>query len=117
MLKKTNVCIENYDGLVVVDGWTSDQHWNGWAIPLFDKVAADAIAEEIGLVYDKETDSYKETKKSAGDSDYLEEWTGGLNNELGVHVYAIGAMYWCWDTIAEDDIKEVIVKVIDRRTK
>lgn len=118
MYKKTNVCIESYEGLVIVDGWIlDDQRWNGWAIPVFGFAAAQAIAEEIGLDYDAETKTYKETPKSAGDTDWFEDWTSGFNEELGEETVAIGACYWCWDDIEDDEIKNLDMKVIDRRVK
>lgn len=116
MYKKTNVCIESYEGLVVVEGWIlDDQRWNGWAIPVFGRAAANAIAEEIGLTV--QGDTYTETPKSAGDSDYFESWTGGFNEELGEFTVAIGATYWCWDDITDEELKQIDMKVIDRRTK
>ena len=118
MYKRANLCIESYEGLVVVDGWEVDgSHWNGWAIPVFGFAAAQAIAEEIGLDYDAETKTYKETPKSAGDTDYFEEWTSGFNDELEEETVAIGACYWCWSTVDEDELKNLTMKVIDRRTK
>lgn len=116
MYQKSSVCIETYSGLLVIDGWIlKDQDWNGWAIPVFAKPAADAIAEVIGLDVDGKT--YKETPKSNGDNDYFEEWTLGFNEELGVETVAIGAASWCWSVTDDEEMKDLKMKIIDRRTK
>lgn len=118
MYRKSNICIETYNGLLVVDGWDLEgRHWNGWSIPLFNKVAADAIAENIGLVYDAETDTYTETEISAGNSGYFEAWKGFFSEEVGEHVYAIGACSWCWTLTDDEELKNLDMKIIDRRVK
>lgn len=116
MYQEANICIETYGGLLVVDGWIlKDQDWNGWVIPVFAKPAADAIAEVIGLDVDGKT--YKETPKSNGDNDYFEEWTLGSNEELGVETVAIGACSWCWSITDGEEMKDLKMNIIDRRTK
>ena len=116
MLQKNSLCIETINGLLIIDGWElKDKHWNGWSIPFFSKEAADAIAEEIGLDVDGKT--YKETPKSNGDNDYFEEWTLGFNEELGVETVAIGAASWCWSVTDDEEMKDLKMKIIDRRTK
>ena len=114
MYQRTNVCIETYNGLLVVDGWIlKDEHWNGWAIPVFAKDAADAIAEVLGMEIDGKT--YRETPKSAGDTDYFEEWTLGENKHLGEETVAIGAASWCWSVTDDEELKNLKMNVIDRR--
>lgn len=116
MYRKANVCIETYNGLLVVDGWEfKDRHWNGWSIPVFGKVAADAVAQEIGLDYDEKTKTYTETPKSNGDNDYFESWTIGHNEELGQETVAIGACSWCWSFADDEELKTLDMKIIDRR--
>lgn len=118
MYKRTNVCIESYEGLVVVDGWIlPDQRWNGWAIPVFGFAAAQAIAEEMGFEYNPETKTYKETERTAGDCGWFDEWTSGFNEELGEETVAIGACSWCWDDITDEELKQLDMKIIDRRSK
>lgn len=118
MYQKTNICIETYGGLLVVDGWIlKDQDWNGWVIPYFDRVAAKAIADIMQFPYNDETDTYTETERSAVDCGWFDSWTGGFNLELGEHVYCIGAMSWCWDDITDEELKQLDMTIIDRRTK
>lgn len=117
MLRKNNLCIETMNGLLIIDGWEfKDQHWNGWSIPFFGKEAADAIAEEIGLTYDAETDTYTDTEQSAGDNRF-ESWRGGFNEEVGEKVYPIGAASWCWSITDDEEMKSLKMNIIDRRTK
>lgn len=115
MYQKANVCIESYEGLLVIDGWIlQGEDWNGWVIPVFAKPAADAIADVIELEVDGKT--YRETPKSAGDTDYFDEWTLGLNEELGVETVAIGACSWCWCITDDEELKQLDMKIIDRRS-
>lgn len=118
MYQKNSICIETYEGLLVIDGWQlKDEDWNGWAIPVFAKPAADAIAEVIGLDYNAETKTYTDTLKSAGDTDFFDSWTIGFNDELGQETVAIGAASWCWCIVDEKELKDLTMTIIDRRTK
>lgn len=76
------------------------QNWNGFCIPVFDKENAMKIANcyDTNLMYDEELDAFVEIFNPEWHEtrEDIDIWAGGMNKELGVVTYAIGACSWTW---------------------
>lgn len=92
-------------------GFTAGDRWNGWACPFFTRDVADRIAvafvnqfaEEdragVTATYTPVTDTYRLRCEENGPEDTQGQdicVNGGV-----VHVYAIGAFCWCWNTTSD----------------
>lgn len=103
MLKKSVFNIE-FDPFY--DGYTNEDHWNGWACPWFTfsvaeqmMTALNASVGEQHLTYDKESDTFVHTI----DEENVYEFKGeDIQTEDGVlHLYPIGTACWIWDDAEE----------------
>jgi len=93
----------------VVEGYTYGGHWNGWAVPCFNKVQADELASAYKGRYLPDKDAYqfsgdgypltKDTKDE--DTDIFPGEDIIIDGKPTLHVYPIGAGCWCWDEEAE----------------
>jgi hypothetical protein len=96
------------DGGPVVEGYTYRGHWNGWAVPFFNKEQADRVAIAYKGRYLPAQDAYqfsgdgypltKDTKDEDTDIFPGEDLVIDGNT---LHVYPIGGGCWCWDDEAE----------------
>lgn len=96
----TNLSIEGKAGLVTVPGYTANDTWNGWAVPMFDKPAMLELVRQLPdvLEYDEQADTVREVFNPDyhAEGDELDKWPGGYNSELKQTMYAIGAYSWTW---------------------
>jgi hypothetical protein len=113
------------EGLIVpgLAGWTDGQTWNGWACPLFEQGAADALVrvwveahgtfsgvsegdsqpvERPSAWFDEETRSYGFYHHESDECDTYKRATG----PHGVECWAIGAFAWAWQEAAEPPAAE-----------
>ena len=102
--RKTTFVIE--DG-VPYEGFTFNQYWNGWEMPMFEKEVATQMmndfnkeADCIQLTYDKEQDAF--VYHSEFDEPYEEKGHNILGDDGQTHhVYDIGAGSWIWSEYQE----------------
>ena len=86
------------------EGYTFDNHWNGWEMPLFEKAVVNEFMlswldeiEHLACSYSKKTDTFK-IKDLCLKS--IDEITGlDIQTEDGktVHVYDFGSLGWIWE--------------------
>lgn len=117
-MRKTRFCIEGGPPYV---GYTDDQHWNGWAVPYFEKAVADRMVADytadgqFQAFYDAAADTYhfqmeagvpfgKVVKTGSNGMHYYDGWDSfrGVDvvvNGQKMHLYPIGAGYWCWEEV------------------
>lgn len=106
--RKTRFVIEDGE---IYEGFTYNQHWNGWEMPMFEREIAEKIlkdCEDLEFKYDNETDTF--TFKSEYEDDDCEETEKGhdilADNGKVYHVYDIGAGNWIWSEECEEDCEE-----------
>jgi hypothetical protein len=81
----------------VYNCFTAQEHWNGWAMPYFQKDEALRIAKEMGdVVYDELTDTFVWT--CSEDKDVYEPCTIAVDGKF-IKAYPIGTGFWCWDLV------------------
>lgn len=85
-------------------GFTADQHWNGWAVPAFEKKEAEHIAKVFGdMEYDADKDAFI---CDMGYPDEPPEVFSGFDIDVDgetIHAYAIGSGFWVWSEIEPED--------------
>lgn len=91
-------------------GYTSGRLWNGWATPYFEMSEALAVMAAYNkysggaMIYDKATDAFYIFPTKYTD-EALFEGTN-YNTDDGIkHLYGIGAYYFIWDAVNDDDVK------------
>jgi len=99
-------CQDYYEGYYI-----PHKRWNGWAMPYFSKKIADKIikkaqADDMKIVYDKKSQSYKVTDYVQGveDDSYEFEKVVIDTPEGKKSLYGVGAGYWVWDDYSLDEI-------------
>lgn len=103
MFKKS---IFNIDCDPFYEGYTNEDHWNGWACPWFTYDVAKEIMHEYNahcdgnyMVYSSREDMFAIVQ----DNGDIEEFKGeDIQTEDGVlHLYPIGTACWIWDDAEE----------------
>lgn len=91
-----------------------ESHWNGWAMPMFEKeianllIQAFSVENDFEIVYDKYTDCY--ICKTIEDdvviqTDIAEKVT--VNTKEGIkEVYDFGSIGWTWNDYNIEEIKD-----------
>lgn len=100
-MRKSLFNIDGFDA--IFEGYTSGQHWNGWACPYFTKEVAEQImgvnnkiaGKDYLMSYDVDTDTFIRPY----DEDENDEFQGV--DIKGMHLYPIGTMCWIWDDLAD----------------
>lgn len=88
-------------------GYTTDRHWNGWAMPYFTREECERMGTDTTarcateyLRYDPKADAYRYFDGCGKDTDdNVDVWPGeDIFADGGiVHVYGIGAGCWIWE--------------------
>jgi hypothetical protein len=85
------------------EGFTADEHWNGWACPYFTREQAMRIVEAHNRIgggharYDEATDSFLFSFASPDEEDaFLAVNIGGRT------LYPVGAFCWIWEESAKE---------------
>jgi DNA-directed RNA polymerase subunit RPC12/RpoP len=115
IFRKTHFEIDSFcaDGKqLLFEGYTDDQHWNGWECPRFEKAEANRIMEASKaygqpVTFDEATETY--TYNDADSPDMEEYYKPSLievNGEV-IKVWAVGAWCWVWDEIDDDELAEL----------
>lgn len=93
------------------DGYGDGDSWNGWACPVFERDAADRIAEAFRAQgdasvpfearYDPETDEYVfRDPEDDADDEPLTFGSGSIDAGDGpIPVWFIGTRYWTWEAV------------------
>jgi hypothetical protein len=93
-------------GELELDGWTTGNEWNGWATPVFEKKAAEAILKETAKMYKEIGEKFKwsysaktDTFTHQSEHDEEPEKAKGAVIETAEgpkKVYGIGTGFWTW---------------------
>jgi len=76
--------------------YTRGERWNGWATPVFEKAAADRLAE-LGLVTRAAgLDAYIESADEGGPAQLFSAEQITVEGK-DLTVYSIGTGFWCWE--------------------
>lgn len=108
--RKTRFAIEDGE---IYEGFTFNQYWNGWEMPMFEKEIAEKILKELTdssdswqAKYDSETDTFI-FKFEDDDCEDIEKGRDILGEDGNIHhVYDIGAGSWIWSEVEEDNEDE-----------
>lgn len=92
------------DGGPVFNGYTTGQHWNGWAMPYFTlevglEITKSHGSDEYPARYDEATDTFVFEMGEDG-PDLFKGQDIDIDGQI-LHLYPIGAGYWIWDDLAE----------------
>ncbi|WP_141649436.1 hypothetical protein [Myxococcus llanfairpwllgwyngyllgogerychwyrndrobwllllantysiliogogogochensis] len=82
----------------VFEGFTTDETWNGWEAPYFDRDEGLKIASVMTvLAYDSAQDAFilDLRKLEPQEDDYRPDIFPGQNTEEG-WLYPVGSWCWCW---------------------
>jgi len=95
------------------EGLTDENHWNGWATPVFEFEQAKLVLRAGMLVwsYDEASDTFSFRNQDECEADtvdirgrdveeLVDIWTGTVTR----HVYEIGTGWWIWDDCTEHNI-------------
>ena len=83
----------------ICEGFTADDHWNGWECPYFTRSEGLKLVEAWNAV----SDEASERGPARHDNDRFEFTLGGEVDTFGaesiegVRLYPIGAYGWCWE--------------------
>lgn len=109
--RKAKFAIEDTQGLDKgFPGYTFNQHWNGWEMPLFEKKVANKIAkassikfsdgEEYRCYYDKNKDVYYYKTPDEVDPYIVAEGTTIITEDGNeIKVYDFGLSGWIWEEV------------------
>ncbi len=85
-------------------GFTLEEHWNGWACPYFTYEQAALLVEAykgqgFDASYDKDSDGFAfEVESSGGEYDIFSSI-----EIVGMKLYPVGAFCWIWEEAEESD--------------
>lgn len=111
------------NGEFTSEGYTNDQHWNGWACPYFTKEVGLKLAETMSdvtmdLTFNEEQNTFvAQYYSGCALEDDIEIFEGSLHDVDGVPtmLYPIGAWTWVWQEQRDEEpeVKPVKVEIVD----
>ncbi len=85
------------------EGFTGDDHWNGWECPFFTRSEGLSLVEAWNAPSEDQVVSYRGSARYDIQNDRFEFTVGGEVDTFGpesiegVTLYPIGAYGWCWE--------------------